>query len=305
MNLHEPNTLKIRAHKVQISRKISPTKVMVTGDWHISPIVSERQLNFIEEAISFIKPELIILQGDIIDSPIELQRETSLKKLKATLRACSKKAPTVLVLGSHDFITPTKPAVIMKDSAIPAWKKICKETNVELLMDEWYETNTIRIFGAFQDEKCMITDKLKFRDNPEQFLQQLKNYDFSKIAKKSPDDKVNWFVSHAPYLKKQSQEYLKHFDIISFGHTHGGIVPKGLDELFCKLHIHRGLIAPNRTLFPRRARGIFKLSENTAVLINSGMTGAQFCAPSFAQSLNFIKAAEVDQVEISSFDPKN
>lgn len=299
MNLHEPNTLKVRMHHIQISREINPVKVMLTGDWHISPIVSERQYNFLREAIIEAQPDVIILQGDIVDSPVELKRNTSIKKIKKCFSLCAEHAKTVLVLGSHDFVTPTKPAKIMKDTAIPLWKDICKRTGVKLLMNEWCELEGIRLFGAFQDEKCMITDKLKFRDNPKQFLSQLKQYDFSKIAEGKGDDKVNWFVAHAPYLAKGSEKILKDFDISSFGHTHGGVVPRGLDEVFDKLHIHRGLLAPNRTPLPRRSRGLFRLGENTAIIVNPGMVGAQFCASKIAQKMNFLKAAEISLVEIS------
>lgn len=298
MNFHEPNTLKVRIHKVWLNRGLEPAKVMLTGDWHISPIVSERQYDFLKDAVTDTKPDLIILQGDMIDSPIELKRETSRKKLVKSLSLCAENAPTVLVLGSHDFITPTEPANIMKDTAIPEWKKICQETGVKLLMDEWFETDKIRLFGAFQTEKCMITDKLKFRDNPKQFLVQLKGYDFSKIEGEKGADKINWFAAHAPYLKKGSAEILKNFDVASFGHTHGGIVPKGMDEIFNRFHIHRGLIGPNRLPFPRRVRGLYKLSKTTAVVVNPGMVGAQFCAPSFTHSLNFVKAAEISLVDV-------
>ncbi len=296
MNLHEPNTLKVRLHSITLNRDIATTKVMIAGDWHISPIVSDRQYHYLKEALEATQPDVIILQGDLIDSPTELKRETSLKKLIASLRLCVKAAPTVLVLGSHDYITPTNPARIMKDFALPFWRKICQKTGVKLLCDEWYETPKIRIFGAFQNEKCMITEKQKFRDNPRAFYRQVKDYDFSPVN----DKKINWFAAHAPYLIKETAEKLSIFDILSFGHTHGGIVPKGLDEIFAKLHIHRGLISPNRMPLPRHSRGVFRTSQSTFALINPGMVGAQFCAPKIGQSLNFIKAAEISLVEIKN-----
>ena len=98
MNCNEPNTLKVRIHKIELTRKIKHAKVMLTGDWHISPIVSKRQYQFLEDAIAQAKPDLIILQGDLVDSPLELQRETSQKKLIDSLSLCTKNAPTVLVL---------------------------------------------------------------------------------------------------------------------------------------------------------------------------------------------------------------
>lgn len=184
----------------------------------------------------------------------------------------------------------------MKDFAIPFWKKLCKETGVKLLIDDWYEQDGIRVFGAFQTEKCMITEDGGFRDNPMQFLRQLQHYDFSRADDKT---KINWFAAHAPYITKPGAKLLECFDVTSYGHTHGGVVPKVLDEVFTKLHIHRGLISPNRHPLPRNSRGMFKIGKDTVAIVNPGMVGAQFCAPKVAQRLNFVKAAEVSVVDIT------
>lgn len=295
MNLHEPNTIKVRLHKVNFDRALTPVKVLVTGDWHVSPIVSERQRDFLKQAIENTSPDVIILQGDLVDSPIELKRDTSLKKLYSNLRLCAKAAPTVMVLGSHDYITPTKPPKVMKEFSLLHWEKLCEKTGIKLLLDEWYEADKIRIFGSFQDVPCVIANKKKWHENPGVFLEQVKNYDYSRIE----PSKVNWFAAHSPYLTKASMEYLRQFDIMSFGHTHGGIVPKGLDELMEKLHLHFGIVSPNMVPFPRHTRTAFRVGKSTLALVNPGMVGAQFCAPKITQAMNFIKAAEVSVVEVN------
>ena len=300
MKLNEPTVLKVRQHTVIFDKKVPPVKVMTTGDWHISPIISSRQADFLKEAISVVKPDAIILQGDIVDSPMELKRDTSLKKLETELKICSKFAPTMLVLGSHDFITPTKPAHIMKDFSIPCWKEICKKCHVKLLMDESYEPIPgVVFYGLFQDERTMIeldkTGQKKHCDSASGFLAKIKEADF-ELDK----TKVNWFISHAPLLDKRVARELSDFDILSFGHTHGGIVPRGLDEIFAKLNINGGLVSTSAKPFPRMVRGTKILNGDTLLLINSGMTGAQFCAPKLLQNLNFVKASEISVVEIKN-----
>lgn len=300
MNLKEPTTLKIRLHQVGLSRNIKPTKVMLTGDWHISPIISDTQFEFLTDAISQVHPDVIIMQGDIVDSPTELSRETSLKKLLREMKLCSKAAPTFLVLGSHDFITPTKKREIMKEFAIPRWKILCKKCGVKLLLDEWAELPNIRIFGSFQDEKCSTytnkSGELIHKDRPSEFEKYIEKMDFSAAT----PDKINWFAAHAPLITPKVIEACKKFDVLSFGHTHGGIVPRGMDEIFEKFGIHSGIISANKTLFPRKVRGAWEEDGETMVVINAGMTGAQFCAPEIFQKLNRIKAAEISLVEIDS-----
>ena len=315
MKLDEPTVLKIREHTVVLDKKIlekkgsrkitsaseklaPEIKVMVTGDWHISPIISERQADFLREAVDIIKPDAIILQGDIVDSPMELKRDTSLKKLENELMICSKTAPTMMVLGSHDFITPTKPPKMMKEFALETWKKICKKCNVRLLLNESFEPiSGVKFFGLFQDERCILTlDKngnLKHGTRPEGFLEILKEQKF-----KLDHTKVNWLITHAPLFSEEAISILSEFDIASFGHTHGGIVPRGLDEIYTKLGIHSGLIGTNFKPFPHFVRGAKIMNGSTLMLINPGMTGAQFCTPRFFQNLNFVKAAEVSVVKL-------
>lgn len=302
MKLNEATVLKVREYKVFSRKNVPRASVMVTGDWHISPIITERQAEFLKEAVEVAKPDVIILQGDIVDSPAELRRETSLEKLTKELRICSDVAPTMLVLGSHDFIMPTSPAKVMKDSSLPLWKKICKKCNVKLLLNETYEPIPgLCFFGMFQDEKVIIgldkNGEFYHENSPEGFLEALKQIDF-----KLDSSKFNWFVSHAPLLSEDAVKELSGFDMLSFGHTHGGIVPRGIDEVFDRTGLNFGLVSTKMRPLPPLVRGIKPVGDSTLMLINPGMTGAQFCASKPLQNLNFIKAAEVSVVKLGSRD---
>lgn len=302
MKLNEPSVLKVREYVVNCgadgSKRVPEISVMVTGDWHVSPIISERQADFLREAISVAKPDVIILQGDMVDSPMELKRETSREKLIKELQICSEAAPTMLVLGSHDFIAPTEPPKVMKKTALSAWEAICKKCNVRLLMDKSFEpVPGVVFYGMFQDEDVIIgLDKRgqKYHENsPEGFLRALEKQEF-----KLDSTKFNWFVSHAPLLSRPAVEKLSGFDMMSFGHTHGGIVPRGMDEIFERLGFNFGLVSTQHRPLPSLVRGMKAVGESTFVLINPGMTGAQFCAPKVLQNLNFVKAAEVSVVRL-------
>ena len=75
-------------------------------------------------------------------------------------------------------------------------------------------------------------------------------------------------------------------------------MPRGLDEVYAKLGIHSGLIGTNFKPLPHFARGAKIINGSTLMLINPGMTGAQFCTPRFFQNMNFVKAAEVSVVKL-------
>ena len=296
---------KIRLANIEVGRKIPAVRVMTTGDWHISPIVSSVQEQMLSEAIRETKPHVIILQGDMVDSPRELSRDTSLERLKSQLLLCSLAAPTVLVLGSHDYILPVNPAKVMKN-ALDEWRKICDECGVKLLLDDWYEDKHIRIFGAKQDDKYYLTkkhNKLIHECNPDHLTQNLKK--FADDFKNLPSSKVNWFAAHSPVMEDEAILLCKNFDVMSFGHTHGGIVPRGLDDFFESRGWTFGLISPERGLFPKVACGVKKLNTGTFRIINAGMVGAQYCVSKFFQKFNFIKAAEVNIVDVRSENKKD
>lgn len=292
VKLKEPVICKIP--EVQIFEAPFITSAAVSGDWHISPIVSENQYKMLEKAFKKIQPEVIILQGDLMDSPAQFKVNESVEKLRRWFTLCTSFAPTVMVLGSHDFIEPTKHGRV-DEEALAYWRKICAETGVHLLNDAWFETEHVRIFGMLQGPEYCLTPEKKHKNNPKVLEKRL-----MELELKTTPDKANWFVAHAPDMTKKAEEILaEKFDVASFGHTHGGCLPLGVDTVVDKVGGHRGIISPTLRPFPGEARGVKKIGKMTRI-INSGMVGTQNCAPKPTQYLNFAKAAEIDFVKIGA-----
>ncbi|MBQ3306397.1 metallophosphoesterase [Candidatus Saccharibacteria bacterium] len=290
MSLKETAFYKVRHYYIQPEAKIKDrVNVAILGDFHISPIVTGRQNYEAYKRLIKLEPELIVLQGDLIDSPTEFFDEESVKKLKDTLKMCARIAPTVMVLGGHDYIIPIEPAALM--DVIPLWKEICEECKVHLLMDEWYETDTLRVFGFFQDKDFTIQEDGELRDNPEVMEKRL-----ADLKLEPEPDKINWFVSHSPSMTRRTKRYLKNFDVLSFGHTHGGCVPIGLDFIMDKLNLHGGLVSPDKKPFPKVARGAKQISDDTSMVINSGMIATHYSAKKPLQYLNMLKKGEITEI---------
>lgn len=292
MKLKEPAVCKITRTKVFDAPFVA--SVAVSGDWHISPIVSENQYKMLEKAFKEIRPEVIILQGDLMDSPKQFKNAASVQKLRQWFSLCMSFAPTVTVLGSHDFIEPSRNGHVDKE-ALNCWQEICAETGVRLLNDEWFETEHVRIFGMEQGPEYCLTSENKHKNNPEFFEKRLTELDLETTP-----DKANWFAAHAPDMTKKAEEILaEKFDVASFGHTHGGCLPLGVDTVVDKVGGHRGIVSPTLRPFPGNVRGIKKIGQMIQI-INSGMVGTQNCAPKATQYLNFAKAAEVNFVKIGT-----
>lgn len=307
----EPQVCKIKEYRIEAGAAKRKVTVALTGDWHISHIVGPRQQAFLRESLGKIQPDVILVQGDMVDSPAALKETRLQAQLVDTLSSCAKIAPTLAVLGNHDLVDPGKKVVgkrrqkttfahFLSERVLPeaekAWREVCEEAGVRLLLDETIELTGIRFFGFYQDAKCSFKDG-RWQDNLEEDRRKLK--ELRKAGKLAPKaGKINWFLAHAPMGKLMDEaELLEGFDVVSFGHTHGGCVPRGLDEIFDWLGYTGGLYGPFGKILPlRQMRGKEKLPGGGAMIINTGMVFAQECAPEFLQKLNWMKAAEVTSV---------
>ena len=77
-------------------------------------------------------------------------------------------------------------------------------------------------------------------------------------------NKLNVLLMHSPILigEKTIKKELSKYDIVLSGHMHNGVVPPILDELFDN---NIGIIAPNKKVFPKYARGIIKKDNITVI----------------------------------------
>ena len=156
-------------YTVDTGKLETPVKVAITGDWHVSRIVSDKQCKLLKEKLSKIRPDVIILQGDLLDAPAELNDGKMVRALAKRMRICTKLAPTVMVLGNHDqadlMHTPPKDyAEYMANvpkGVVTDWRQICRETGVMLLNDKWFEVKGLRILAFCKDRRFIIASRIR------------------------------------------------------------------------------------------------------------------------------------------------
>ncbi|MBR2587164.1 metallophosphoesterase [Candidatus Saccharibacteria bacterium] len=307
MFLKEPIFCRKPVYTLELDHLADPLTIALTGDWHVSDIVTEKQLSFLKSRLTAISPDLIILQGDLFDTPISLNSSRLCLKLKQSLTACAKIAPTVMVLGNHDQVEPVHSAPSsladynsrIKKDALTNWRRLCRESGVKLLLNSWFEIGSLRIFGFLQGPEAYYQRPGKKGENFSAMKRSLRELDQAGILTKKPGY-VHWFAAHAPINNLYSLPALKSFDVFSFGHTHGGALPLGLDLLADAVHFHGGIIAPFGRWFPsREMRGKETLKTGASLIVNTGMVLAQASAPAYLQNLNFLKAAEVTEIRLT------
>ncbi len=279
-------------------------KVALTGDWHVSKIVSDKQRTFLENRLKQIRPDVIILQGDLFDTPDSFRDGKLLAELKKSLKVCARIAPTVLVLGNHDQVLPSheKPTTreeYMKrvvPGIVDEWRGICRETNVKLLLDSWFKIKDLRIFGFLQNYEAYYIKPGEKGENLPVMKQKIKAL-ASEGVFDTKNGKVNWFAAHAPINELYEMKELSNFKVFSFGHTHGGCLPIGADVLADKLGFHGGIVAPFSKWFPVRfMRGHERTDSGAHLIVNTGMVLSQYSAQFPLRYINSFKTAEVTEV---------
>ena len=306
MFLKEPIVCRRPLYRINNNVLKDEVIVALTGDWHISRIVSDKQRRFLKKQLEVIKPDIIILQGDLFDTPKAFLDSGLILRLKKSLKICSNIAPTVMVLGNHDQIEPvrTKPksrTEYMKrvfPNILDEWRRICDETNVVLLIDSWFEKKGLRIFGFLQEPETYYCKPGECGENIALMKRKIKQLSSEGVFKRKTGT-INWFAAHAPIQDLYTMKELSNIDLFSFGHTHGGGIPIGMDIIVDACHGHWGLVAPFLKPFPSRyVRGCEKLETGANYIVNTGMVITQDSAPKLLHYANFLKSAEVTEVRV-------
>ena len=177
------------------------TKIIHISDIHYGRITSKKELESISKKVNSIKPDIVVITGDILDKDVAYN-EQDIINITTILNSIDAKYGKYIISGNHDLVK-------QKD-----YNKILENLNYTYLDDSYQilyneTTEAIMISGLSTiDNKKKITEKLLESQN------QIKS-DTSKI-------KYNILLIHEPdYLTKFDY---KDYDLILAGHSHGGQV---------------------------------------------------------------------------------
>ena len=179
---------------VQIaSEKIDyPFKIVLVSDLHINPAMPVKRVRKIVETVNALKPDVIVLPGDIVDAkPDEIAEQTAeLAKLNAKYGA-------FVTLGNHEFYVGAS-----------AWENRFRDLRLFYLRNEGLMLNGANVYVAG------IPDPHALRITPA-LMEKIGEL----LAKKSPQA-FTLLMSHSPSIaNKLSKEQV---DLQVSGHTHGG-----------------------------------------------------------------------------------
>lgn len=127
----------IRKHSIQIDKSIgtsTPLTIAVASDLHLGNIVGNRHLRRMVAEINKMKPDVILLAGDVLDDSIEPfirnRMSEQLKQLKA-------RHGVYAVLGNHEYY----------GGSIQEYTKLMSSIGIKVLQDEVEEVAGTYIVG--------------------------------------------------------------------------------------------------------------------------------------------------------------
>ena len=271
---------RIKIHSDKITNDI---KLLVMSDIHYSGIKDIKKLEYVYEKTKNYDIDYICIPGDLIDVP-----NNEYGYLVKWLTKLGSICPVILSLGNHDIRKKEKEYQSYYDTNL--WDKVSNIDNVFLLNNNCKSYKDIYFYGFTQSFNYYYEYK---NENKDLMIKEIKEH---KVCDKIPN-KFSVLLMHSPICidDKSINSELDKYDLVLCGHMHNGVVPPILDELFDN---NIGLVAPNKKIFPKNARGIIK-GKNIKV-ISSGITKISNSAGKLLKWLNIFFPMGINYIEISN-----
>ena len=269
-------------------------KVVALGDIHLSKSVDKIKITAIKKQIKEEKADYNVFLGDFVSTPKELENKEIQEQLLDLIASSAVVAPTMIILGNHDFINKNKDKnnkySIENNKAF--WEKVISINNVYLLDNKLYQDNQVLFMGYKETLKYYYNNESY--EDLEVFFNDFKSY--PKLYKNLPKDIIKIGLIHSPEYAKleKNNMLLRDYDLLISGHNHDGCIPFGFGNFTF------GIISPKKKIFPKEARGYRVLNTGTSLLISGGITKIQECAPKVLHPFNHLCPMQMDTITFTN-----
>lgn len=269
-------------------------KVVALGDIHLSKSVDKIKITAIKKQIKEEKADYNVFLGDFVSTPKKLENKEIQEQLLDLIASSAVVAPTMIILGNHDFINKNKDKnnkySIENNKAF--WEKVTSINNVYLLDNKLYQDNQVLFMGYKETLKYYYNNESY--EDLEVFFNDFKSY--PKLYKNLPKDIIKIGLIHSPEYAKleKNNMLLRDYDLLISGHNHDGCIPFGFGNFTF------GIISPKKKIFPKEARGYRVLNTGTSLLISGGITKIQECAPKVLHPFNHLCPMQMDTITFTN-----
>lgn len=176
------------------------TKIVHISDIHYGRTVNEKKLKEIVEHINLIKPDIVVLTGDLMDRHINYQ-DKDIEVISTYLNNINASMGKYIITGNHDQVSDR-------------YHELIEKINFTNLNDSY------QILYNGDSESIMISGLSTVTNNIDT---KEKLYDINTALKNEANNiKYNILILHEPDIIDDF-EY-NNFDLILAGHSHGGQV---------------------------------------------------------------------------------
>jgi len=190
-SMYEARYVKLEKVDIKINKLKKPYKVVQLSDIHIGGLIDKTFIHNIVQRVNALKPNLVVITGDLVDIDIIHARETldELKHLKSTYG-------TYFIVGNHEYFHDIK---TIMDAVKSLGIRVLENENV-YIGDEGKGFNLAGVYDVFGYRTKTYMPEINHA---------LRN------LKESP----TVLLAHQP---KYIEEVTRDVDLMLSGHTHGG-----------------------------------------------------------------------------------
>jgi uncharacterized protein len=124
----------VRPYTLDVAKQaghLKQLRIAVASDIHLGTLVGRRHLSLLVKRINEMKPDIVLLPGDVIDDAVEPFKRNNYGSILAGLKS---KYGTYAVLGNHEYI----------GGKIEEFVKLMAEAGIPVLLDQ-----SVKIAGSF------------------------------------------------------------------------------------------------------------------------------------------------------------
>lgn len=257
------------------------------SDIHFNINTKIKDLDMIYNEVKKIKPDYIMITGDLIDTPEITKNNDKIKELITFLSNIAKIAKVMIAIGNHD---------VLNKNDYRFFNKLNDLYNIYVLDNTSYQDEFIYVAGFTLPSEYYYN--INRSENKEVLLNHLDNHKelISKLPRNIP--KVALIHSPVRVSEKDVLKILHEYDLILSGHTHNGMVPDILNFLF-KGNI--GIISPYKNFFPTIAKGKIERdidNKKITIIINGAYTKLSRKSGKVLSKLNFVYNKSINKIII-------
>lgn len=199
-------------HEIVVKGLGAPVSIIHIPDLHLGAQRGEEYLREVVKTIEQYKPDIVLFNGDMVDSNIALKPE-----IFAPLKSVT--VEQYFTTGNHEFYLDTAKAL-----------ELIADAGIRILRTEMIETHGLQLIGM----EYMNADRVTFDSHMVNDLTI--EEELPKILREA--DKPSVLVHHSPVGMQYASQ--GNIDVMLSGHTHGGQVFPGTILTHIRFPMYKG-----------------------------------------------------------------